>query len=272
MKIKNQGFKAVQPLYVFLAILTVLSVVCNFFLANEGSIRSSKGHILVITMMFIPTISYVITKVIFKNKVDNIRFKIKRLTYALQAYTLPFIYVTVAYFIVWLCGFYNDTFGWLLLLSGILATLINVLVVIGEEIGWRGFLLNELSKRISPLKAAIIVGFIWSTWHIPGLIFTDYSSTSNLLIGIPSFIISLTMLSIPMAFYVFKSKSIIPAILMHASHNALIQTLYEPMSVQTPYSDLLKDETGLIFMLVSAVVGVYFGFKLKEINIKNLVS
>ena len=135
MKIENQGFKAVQPLYMFLAILIVLSVVFNFLLANEGSIRSSKGHILVITMMFIPTISYVITKVMFKNKVDNIRFKIERLTYALQAYTLPFLYVTVAYFIVWLCGFYNDTFGWLLLLSGILATLINVMVVIGEEIG-----------------------------------------------------------------------------------------------------------------------------------------
>ncbi|EAZ94966.1 hypothetical protein FBBAL38_11494 [Flavobacteria bacterium BAL38] len=68
MKIENQGFKAVQPLYMFLAILIVLSVVFNFLLANEGSIRSSKGHILVITMMFIPTISYVITKIIFKKK------------------------------------------------------------------------------------------------------------------------------------------------------------------------------------------------------------
>jgi len=38
---------------------------------------------------------------------------------------------------------------------------------LGEELGWRGLLLPELQKKISPLKSAIIVGIIWFSWHIP---------------------------------------------------------------------------------------------------------
>lgn len=36
-----------------------------------------------------------------------------------------------------------------------------------EETGWRGFAFPELLKRWSPLRTAIIVGVLWSFWHIP---------------------------------------------------------------------------------------------------------
>lgn len=38
---------------------------------------------------------------------------------------------------------------------------------LGEELGWRGFLLPELQKKFSPLTCAIVVGIIWFSWHIP---------------------------------------------------------------------------------------------------------
>ncbi|MDQ6902286.1 MAG: CPBP family intramembrane metalloprotease [Bacteroidota bacterium] len=36
-----------------------------------------------------------------------------------------------------------------------------------EEIGWRGFLLPILQEKYSPLKASIIIGFVWGLWHLP---------------------------------------------------------------------------------------------------------
>jgi uncharacterized protein len=48
--------------------------------------------------------------------------------------------------------------------------------VIGEEIGWRGFLVPELVKRHSLPATAIISGFIWAIWHYPVLLFADYHS------------------------------------------------------------------------------------------------
>lgn len=38
---------------------------------------------------------------------------------------------------------------------------------LGEELGWRGFLLPELQKNNSAIKSSIIVGFIHFSWHLP---------------------------------------------------------------------------------------------------------
>lgn len=38
---------------------------------------------------------------------------------------------------------------------------------IGEEFGWRGFLLPRLQARHNALVSGLIVGVVWATWHIP---------------------------------------------------------------------------------------------------------
>ena len=56
---------------------------------------------------------------------------------------------------------------WLFLLQGLIAGLtINAIAAFGEELGWRGFLLQEF-KEMHFFKAAIAIGFIWGIWHAP---------------------------------------------------------------------------------------------------------
>lgn len=48
------------------------------------------------------------------------------------------------------------------------AVLFTFLVVgIGEEVGWRGWMLPELQKRFSPLTSSILLGLVWGFWHFP---------------------------------------------------------------------------------------------------------
>lgn len=36
-----------------------------------------------------------------------------------------------------------------------------------EEIGWRGFALPLLQRRMPPLAAALVLGMVWAFWHVP---------------------------------------------------------------------------------------------------------
>lgn len=38
---------------------------------------------------------------------------------------------------------------------------------LGEELGWRGFLLPRIQERFNATTSSLIVGVIWALWHIP---------------------------------------------------------------------------------------------------------
>ena len=83
--------------------------------------------------------------------------------------------------------------------GGVSALLFTVGAVIagalGEELGWRGFGQPRLQGRIGALWAAIVVGILWSTWHlwpvaVPGglslFAWTDFPQTYLRLISTAS--------------------------------------------------------------------------------------
>ena len=119
---------------------------------------------------------------------------------------------------------------WVILLSMTLSTvfvtvLINSFVSMGEELGWRGYLLPKLVERFNgsssgSRKAALLTGLIHGVWHWP-LIVLSMSILPEVTFLTPLVYLVLTCsLSVLLAWVTLGSGSVWPAALGHGALNA----------------------------------------------------
>ncbi|MFC1522948.1 lysostaphin resistance A-like protein [Elusimicrobiota bacterium] len=98
--------------------------------------------------------------------------------------------------------------------------LVGVAAVFGEEYGWRGYLLPEITRSRGPLIATVIVGIVWALWHGP-LVF----GLSKLMrVRHPWHVClvqmgSVFMLSFPFAYMYYMTQSIIAPMIFHYMWN-----------------------------------------------------
>jgi membrane protease YdiL (CAAX protease family) len=108
--------------------------------------------------------------------------------------------------------------------AGILPAFIVTLTsgATGEELGWRGYLLNVFQIRYSPLKSAVFVGLIWGFWHLPLWIISGYTGFELFLYSI-FFLLGILSFSVLITFFYNKSGNILIAMWMHFLFNFLLQ-------------------------------------------------
>lgn len=62
---------------------------------------------------------------------------------------------------------------------GIIGTVLSMVSALGEEIGWRGFMVPALLHKLSFNKMLVISSLVWCGWHLPLLIAGDYMYGDN---------------------------------------------------------------------------------------------
>ena len=91
---------------------------------------------------------------------------------------------------------------------------------LGEESGWRGFLLPELTKKYSLRVSSLIVAAIWIFWHFPAFFFNP--TYVNMGAGIIGWAISLTFGSVLLAWIANGSRySVIPVLIWHGGFDLI---------------------------------------------------
>ena len=136
----------------------------------------------------------------------------------------------------------------------LLGPLINVVFAMGEELGWRGFLLPRLLP-LGQWKALIFSGIIWGVWHAPAIA-QGHNYPDHPILGILLMTVFCVLLGIIIGWMYLNTRSPWVAALAHGSINAWAGL---PYLVLKPDFDTALGGT-LTSVLGWAVMGIFIGW------------
>ncbi len=99
-----------------------------------------------------------------------------------------------------------------------IAPLINTIPALGEELGWRGFLLPRL-LHLGKWRAMLLSGVIWGVWHAPAIL-QGHNYPQNPVLGVFLMIVWCVLLGIVLSWLYLATRSPWSAALAHGSLNA----------------------------------------------------
>ena len=106
-----------------------------------------------------------------------------------------------------------------IVLAILLAPFFNMLFTLGEELGWRGFLLPHLMP-LGQWKAILVSGVIWGFWHAP-VIMQGHNYPGYPILGVFMMIVFCVLLGAIFSWMYLNTKSPWVAALAHGSVNAV---------------------------------------------------
>ena len=131
---------------------------------------------------------------------------------------------------------------------------------LGEEIGWRGYLLPRIQQLTSRRRAALVTGFIHGCFHLPLiLIATTYDVHGSRWLVAPMVVATITMGGVFYAYLWDMTRSVWPVAMAHGAVN-LMFALGAGAVVATSADDLayVAGESGIATFGAVALVAVVF--------------
>lgn len=127
---------------------------------------------------------------------------------------------------------------------------------LGEELGWRGYLLPRLAG-LGYWRAALLSGLLHGVWHLPIMLLTTlYHPDENRLIFVPLFLLAVTVGGTFFASLRFTTDSVWPASLAHTAHNLFWALFVMFTSASSPLMvEYLAGDNGLLIIIGYALAG-----------------
>jgi membrane protease YdiL (CAAX protease family) len=260
----------------FYALTIVLSLFFGLFILRSG--KMEVGNLLFVTgAMWSPGLAALATKKIFRESARDLPWRWSEPRYAWFAYLLPVAYALPVYLAAWFCGLGEFSisflskiaadFGWesfppsLVLFLFVLFTATLGMVgklsrALGEEIGWRGFLVPELAKVVGFRGVGLISGLMWAVYHYPALLFADYNKGAPAWYSVTCFTAMVVSSSFVMAWLTLRARSLWPAAILHASHNLFIQSILTPLTKDTGPTKFIIDEFGIGLVITVSLAAI----------------
>lgn len=136
---------------------------------------------------------------------------------------------------------------------------------LGEELGWRGYVLPRLLTSFGALKSGLMVGLGWGVWHLP-LFFIPDTVQSQIPMG--WFMLSILAESLVYTYlYQRTDGSLLIMLLLHTATNTWARLLLLP-AIEEDITPVVMTFALEISLVMSAILLVYFLRRKKDSGCK----
>jgi flagellin-like protein len=228
--------KARRGLAIFFAIVALLSAPIQAVIIAADLDGGRNGLILwlalITALMFVPTAAAVAARFVLREGFSDVSFRFggrRGRNAILQALVLP-------------------------ALIGLLV--LNLELVSGEELGWRGYMLTRLIDAGVP-RPVLASGVIWGLWHVPLFLWGGFVQGVPPLLATAFLMVLTPSLGYVLARMRLETGSVWPAVALHVAWNVTIQAGFQPLAAGAS-SQLWVGESGIFTALVLIVVAVIY--------------
>lgn len=152
-----------------------------------------------------------------------------------------------------------------------LALVPSLIKNIFEEFAWRGYLAPKLyTLGNNRFIVHIAVGLIWGVWHFPYL-FLFVDTTESMITYIPRMMLGVIAMAVLYGEILLMTRSVWPAVFMHMTGNAFIDTLIlkKFVLVKAEFSYLaMPSPEGIIAIILTALAGLWMYKRRKRASLR----
>jgi uncharacterized protein len=240
-----------RQIVTFLLLVFLFSMVPYVLVIHAHHIAAGNG-LVVRLVMWCPAAAAFATCAIFRIDTRTLGWSWRPIRFEALGYLLPIACAIPVYLVTWIAisgsfalpsfeeraaaslsmpsSPHLATFGLMIPLLATLGVIGSLANALGEEIGWRGFLLPRLTSQFGFTAGCVISGLVWAMWHYPALLWSDYNAGTNPKYALACFTLMVVALAFVMGWLRLKSGSLWPCALLHASHNLFIQGIFDEMT------------------------------------------
>jgi membrane protease YdiL (CAAX protease family) len=275
-----------RQIVVFLSLVFGFSCLPYAIMIHTHHIAAGGG-MAVRLVMWCPTFAALATCALFRIDLATLGWSWRPAKFVAWGYFIPLLYAIPVYLVCWiavkgsfaLAGFQTPvaaSFGLadhphlatfvleipLLASLGVIGSLASAL---GEEIGWRGFLLPRLTDQFGFTLGCLISGCVWAVWHYPGLLWADYNAGTDPRFALTCFTLMVIADAFIMGWLRLKSGSLWPCAMLHASHNLFIQAIFDRMTAPVGRALYITTEFGAGLVLTVAATALFLWLRRNQL-------
>jgi membrane protease YdiL (CAAX protease family) len=245
--------RARRGLLVFFSLVVLLTGAIDVLAIDNREFDS-----LVLLTMLVPAFSATVARLVLREGFGDVSFRLgghPALRWIVLAPVFAIVVCTVAYGVGWTTGLVHfvsqpaDQLAANLALS----TLISFVLVSGEEIGWRGYMLTRLVDAGVP-RPILASGFIWGMWHVPLVLTGLYVAGPSPLVSAVNVVIATTAFGFIVAHARLSTGSVWPAVALHLAWNRIINNVFDSVTTANADTSLWVGESGVLTTVAVVVV------------------